>query len=248
MIGIPNPNVVEYDGISVAREDVIPGGTKLRYMLPICERYSSVTYASSAQGGAQLALAFAAYMSQHEAHIFTAARDVWHPRTAEAERLGANIHEVRPGYLTVIQKRARDFAARSGSHLIEFGGESEAALDAIAAAAAICWEQYGPFDEVWSAAGSGVLQRGLQRGMPDATFYAVAVGRALLPEDVGRAKILVSGVPFEKMDSREAPFPSCPNYDRKAWWACSSHTQKYGKGQRVLFWNVMGPSPTGHGP
>jgi hypothetical protein len=44
-------------------------------------------------------------------------------------------------------------------------------------------------------------------------------------------------MPFEREFNASAPFPSCPNYDRKAWARCAAES----KGP-TLFWNVAGPT------
>ncbi|MFO1156639.1 MAG: hypothetical protein U1E43_07680 [Rhodospirillales bacterium] len=92
-------------------------------------------------------------------------------------------------------------------------------------------------DEVWCAAGSGVLARGLARAWPGARRHAVQIGRALRPADVGGATIHIYPAPFGK-PGRTAPFPADPHYDAKAWEICRA---RRGRGE-VLFWNVTGPA------
>lgn len=237
-------------GIFVVREDLLAGGTKLRYCLPLFERYDHVVYASSAQGGAQLALAYAARALGKQATIVVAKRKQRHPRTAEAAQVGAEIVEVSPGYLSVTQKRAKDIASATGAHLLEFGAESEEALALIHLAGVSVAQQLGGITDVWSACGSGVLSRGLQRAFPDAEFHGLAVGHALDDSQRGRAEVIGARLRFEQEEKRPTPFPSCPNYDAKAWHACVEWIRKYydqhptPPTKRVLFWNVMGPSPT----
>ena len=69
------------------------------------ERYE-VVYASPAEGGAQTALATVASQLGKRATIFVAKRKQPHPRTLMATRLGAQIMQVSPGYLNVVQARA----------------------------------------------------------------------------------------------------------------------------------------------
>lgn len=238
---LPAPIVEVHDGIHVVRDDLLPGGTKLRYLGPLAAQHKELVYASSAQGGAQLALAYAAREAGTRATIFVAHRSELHPRTIEAKRAGAKVFQVEPGYLTVVQARARQYAETRGAFYVAFGGESPEALAAIARAAADVWRAHGPFDEVWCATGSGVLARGLQQGMPDAgAFVCVCCGHH--HESIGRARIRWSGVKYGHDEKRSAPFPACPTYERKAWQFCKAER---GPG-RVLFWNVLGPSPTMH--
>lgn len=247
MTELPDPVVQEFNGIHVVRDDLLPGGTKLRYIRPLFDQHDEVVYASSAQGGAQLALAYAARMANagqalatKQAAIFVALRRVAHPRTIEAMEAGAKIVPIEPGHLTVVSARAKHYAAQRGAFYIEFGGESPEAIAAIESAARSVRERYGEFDEVWSAAGSGVLSRGLQAGFPDAKVFAVTCG--VHHDAIGRARLFESGVPYGKDENRPAPFPACPTYERKAWQFCK---RQHRPGARVLFWNVMGPSPTG---
>lgn len=230
------PIVEKHEGIFVVRDDLLPGGTKLRYLHQLFDKYDHVIYATPAFGGAQLALAHAANMKNKRCSLFTAKRKDPHPRTKASKRVGARVFLVKGGYLKVVQAKAKQYAKATGGHYLEFGGDSEDALNAIAEAAAEVYKKYGPFDEVWSAAGSGVLTRGLQRGMPKVKqFHAVQVGRDIEPGKAGRAKVHKYPLPFEKELKIKVPFDSCPNYDRKAWQIC----KRKGKG-RVLFWNVLG--------
>jgi len=235
------PIVEDHQGIAVVRDDRLPGGTKGRYLIQLFTRYAEVAYASPAYGGAQLALAACARITGRRATIFVAKRKEPHPRTLEAKALGARIFQVPHGYLSHVQAKCQLYCKEQGAHYMEFGGAGAGAHAAIARAARQVWETYGPFDEVWSAAGSGVLTRGLQAGMPAARFYAVQVGRHV--DDPGRATVIEYALPFEKELKIAVPFDSCPNYDRKAWQICR---QRRGAG-RVLFWNVLGPSPTAAG-
>lgn len=233
---LPLPIVEEHSGILVVRDDLIAGGTKARYLMRLFDLYDEVVYASPAYGGAQLALAYCARAKGKRATIFVAKRGKPHPRTLEAKAVGARVFQVPHGYLSNVQSRARHYAEDTGAHYLAFGGDDPEAIQAIGQAAQAV-NEYGPFDEVWSAAGSGVLTRGLQAGIEAGAFYAVQVGRDI--DKPGRATIIKHPLAFEDELKTPAPFPSCPNYDRKAWQICKARA----KG-KALFWNVMGPSPT----
>jgi 1-aminocyclopropane-1-carboxylate deaminase/D-cysteine desulfhydrase-like pyridoxal-dependent ACC family enzyme len=243
---LPSPVVELHGNVSVVREDLLPGGTKLRYIGPLAlEGHTELVYATSAQGGAQLALAYAARAAGIKATLFVARRGELHPRTREAIAVGAKVIQVEPGYLAVVQKRAKDYAtsrASKGTHYVEFGGASPRTIEILAAAAAHVAELYGRFDEVWCSAGSGVLSLGLQRGIPDAQHVVVCCGHH--HEQLGDATLRYSGVRYGVDEKQRAPFPACPTYERKTWRALMS-TFPFA-GRRVLFWNVMGESPTGH--
>ncbi len=199
----------------------------------VFESADEVVYASPAEGGAQTALAYAAKVLGKRATIFVAGRSQPHPRAALARRLGAKVIEIRPGYLSVVLARAREYCAATGARLAPFGFDLPEAIATIAAAARAV--DYEP-DEVWCASGSGTLARGLAAAWPSARFNVVAVGRELGAKDVpAGAKIHRYPRPFGTA-LRCADFPADPHYDAKAWALC-----KIGQGKgNVLFWNVTG--------
>ena len=81
---------------------------------------TEVVYASPAEGGAQTALATVASQLGKRATIFVAQRAQLHPRTLMAKRLGAQIVPVSPGYLNVVQARAREYCHQTGARLAPF--------------------------------------------------------------------------------------------------------------------------------
>jgi hypothetical protein len=232
---VNRPVVERRDGIFVVRDDLFPGGTKARFVPELFRDVEEVVYASPAEGGAQTALATVAARLGKRATIFVAARAERHPRTAHAAALGARIEEVRPGYLGVVQARAEAYCAATGAKPAPFGMDMPGALAAIAAAARATEEDP---DEVWCAAGSGVLMRALAAAWPRAARHAVQVGRALTPAEVAGARIWPAGLPFGKPARMRPPFPSDLHYDAKAWALCVANATP---GRRVLFWNVAGP-------
>jgi hypothetical protein len=227
------PVLAEHDGVLVVRDDLYPGGTKARFIGTFFAGVDEAVYASPVEGGAQTALATVARQLDKRATIFVAHRIRPHPRTLEAARLGAKVITVQPGYLSVVQARAREYCARTEAALVPFGGDMPEAFLAIAKAAkAIGIEP----DEVWCSAGSGVLARGLAMAWPTARRHVVQVGRALTPAEVGGATIHIYPAPFGREAKIKPPFPSDPHYDAKAWEQCAA---RKGAG-RVLFWNVAG--------
>jgi hypothetical protein len=229
------PQFSEHDGVFVVRDDVFPGGTKARFIPLLFNGVNKVVYASPAEGGAQTALATVAAQLGKRATIFVAQRKRWHDRTLMAQRLGAKIEPVSPGHLNVVQARAREHSHQTGALLAPFGFDIPGAAQAIAQAARSIGIQP---DEVWCAAGSGVLARGLAQAWPDARRHVVQVGRTLSPNDVAGAKVHAYAGPFGWAVKNAPPFPSDPHYDAKAWELCFA---KKGSG-RVLFWNVTGPA------
>lgn len=231
------PTVVEHDGILVVRDDMYPGGTKARFLVPMLRDLpeKEFIYASPAQGGAQTALATAAMLCGKKATIFVAKRNELHPRAKMVRKLKGKVIQVPHGYLNVVQAAAKAYAAkRKDRCLLPFGMDSQLAVDSICEAALSL--NLKP-DEVWCAAGSGTLARGLARAWPKARLRVVQVGRELSKTDVGgKAKIFVYHRGYDKHAATQPPFPSDQHYDAKAWELCAA---KRGKGV-VLFWNVTG--------
>lgn len=229
------PQLVEHDGIAVVRDDLFPGGTKARFLGALFDGADEVVYASPAEGGAQTALAAVAKRLGKRATIFVAQRAAPHPRALLAKQWGARVCMVSPGYLTVVQARAKAYCQASGARLMPFGADMPEAIDAIAKAASAL--AINPA-EVWCASGSGVLARGLAKAWPGARRNVVQIGRELSPGDVAGATIHVAPLQFSKAYRGQVPFPSDPHYDAKAWAIAKA---RRGAGL-VVFWNVTGPA------
>lgn len=227
------PIVIEHDGISVVRDDLFPGGTKARFLPILFDGTDEVVYASPAEGGAQTALATVAAGLGKRVTIFVAKRAQPHPRTLMAKRLGAKVMQVAPGYLAVVQARARAYCDRFGARLAPFGIDLPQAIETIATAARSTG--LDP-DEVWCASGSGVLARSLAMAWPKARRHVVQIGRELQPGDVAGAMIHVYPRRFRQEGRIKPPFPSDPHYDAKAWEIAKAGCE----GDLVLFWNVTG--------
>lgn len=230
-IVIDTARVSNKTSILVVRDDVIPGGTKqraLEELLPILGKGTYV-YASPAEGYGQLALAYACQQlgTDYNAVIFTALRKTAHPRTEQVKRAGATVYTIVPGYLNVVQKQAQVYAARNNASLLPFGMDFPEMQTVLTREA-----QRLPFEprEVWTVAGSGLLTRSLQAAWPRASFKAVQVGR---PANIGKAELFIAPEKFEQDAKFPPPFPSCSNYDAKAW----QFIRRYAK-DGALFWNV----------
>lgn len=219
-----------HEGVQVVRDDLFPGGTKARVLPQILEQMqakSTVVYASPVYGYAQIALAHAAKATGRKAVVFVAKRKVPHNRTMQAIWAGAHIVQVEYGYLKVIQKAAKDFCDAHDATLIPFGIDMAEMREALTGVAQQL--KLNP-SEVWTVAGSGTLSRSLQAAWPEAYFHAVQIGRE---PNVGNAKRYLAPESFENAAKIRPPFPSCSNYDAKAW----RFIKKYA-GPNALFWNV----------
>lgn len=217
-----------HDELWVVRDDLLPGGTKRRFLTPLFARWpeAEFVYAGPVAGYAQTALGWAAADTGKRATLFVAARARPHPLTLEAIRLGVSVVECRPGYLSVVSARARKYAADVGARMLPLGFDCP---DVIDEAARVLAGLRDPF-EVWCAAGSGVLSRALQRAYPGAVHHAVRVGR---PPDVGGARLWTAPEAFEGRAQVMPPYPSAPTYDAKLWRFAHAHAVP-----GALVWNV----------
>jgi hypothetical protein len=227
---IPPIQIREHEGFIVVRDDLITGGTKAR-ALPVLMAGAcggEYVYASPAVGYAQVALAHTAKAHGKKATIFCAHRQQKHSRTLEAAAAGAEIHEVRCGYMSVVRARAADYCRERGAKLLPFGLDDPAFIGELAKIARSATKTQP--SEVWCAAGSGVLCRALQQAWPSASVNAVRVGAG---PNVGAARLFPAPETFGQDAKVKPPFPSCSNYDAKVW----RFIKWYGK-PGALFWNV----------
>jgi hypothetical protein len=219
---LPAPVIEMVGGVMVVRDDLIAGGTKRRAIPLLLTGADEFVYASPVYGYAQVALAHACTELGKRATIFTAKRSALHPRTAEAK-----IVMVAYGYLSNVQSKARAYCEATGAALLPFGLDTPVMRDGIAEIAAGL--DVDPA-QVITVAGSGTLTRALQMAWAGAEFIAVQVGRS---PDIGRARLLVAPEKFEDDARQRPPFPSCSNYDAKAW-----RFVRQVAGPGALFWNV----------
>jgi len=232
----PLPIVQHFGHITVIREDLIPGGTKARFVDSMFEGVDELVYASPAQGGAQTALSLAARKLGKKLTLFVAAAERWHPRLELSKRLGANIVQVKMGFLTNVQAKARRYAddqrflhSRRVRNL-EFGLGSRLVVDSIAEAA----RQIPRPKQLWCSAGSGTLARGLAAAWPDVPRYVVQVGHKLTPGEAAYGHVVVFPHRYAWQEKRKPPFPSDPTYERKAYWTMLEHIGD----EEATFWNT----------
>ncbi|MEP4769233.1 MAG: hypothetical protein ABJQ21_00655 [Roseibium sp.] len=228
---LPSPILETHDGINVVRDDLLPGGTKARIFRDLISQSKAdeFVYAGPAFGAAQIALAAVAYQLCRQATLFVPWRAERSIYTAKAADYGAKIIEVRPGYLSVLQSRAKAYAAERSAELVPFGGGDQS----LAVTKAAKGLRIAP-KTVWCAGGSGTLAKSLRAAWPGAELHIVKVGREL--PAISGATIHDAGVPFAKEDRPAAPFPVHPNYEAKAWRKLQSNRST----GDVLFWNVHG--------
>ncbi|MEJ8475891.1 hypothetical protein [Roseibium algae] len=228
---ITSPKIETHQGIQVVRDDLLPGSSKARIFKETLNASNAdeFVYAGPGFGAAQIALAAVAYQLCKQATLFVSWRSERTRYTKEAESYGAKIIEVRSGYLSVLQSRARAYADETGAVLIPFGGGTQSTAITQAARSLDIKPRH-----VWCAGESGTLARSLKAAWPDAQLHVVKVGKDL-PEISG-ARIYDAGCAFSKPVTAKADFPLHPNYEAKAW----SKLRADGQCGNTLFWNVRG--------
>lgn len=229
--------IERYGDRFVARDDLLPGGAKSRFVPDIVPSNAcELVFGAPFCGGAPVALAVEGQRRGLPVTIFYAARAVLSPRQQRVAALGARLECVRPGYMTVVQKRARDYCAQTGAHFFPLGFDvpeaEEPMIESLRAAA-----PGNEFPEIWCATGSGMLARCIATAFPKTKVMATAVGlrsRWSVQTFPPNVQITEAAERFEQQTWASAPFPSCGHYDRKAWARCEMLGAP-----GALFWNVM---------
>lgn len=231
--------VQDFGDISVVREDLLPGGSKLRflpYLIP--QGATEVVFGGPFCGGAPLALSVLGREFGIRTTLFYAQRKTLHRRQLLAQANGARIVQVPMGFMTNVQAKARTYAQQAGACFLPLGFDLPAAEEPFIAAVQRVRRDVGTPAQVWCATGSGMLARCLGRAFPESEVRAIAVGLASrwkeqpFPSNV---TVTPADLPFARESHASAPFDCCPNYERKAWEVCV----REGRGKR-LFWNVLG--------
>ena len=268
-------------GIYVLRDDLLPGGTKSILLDYIINRgtmppsdpqlqggamppseINEFVYASPCYGGFQIALSIFCKNNNKKATIFCAERKIRHPNTEICIQNGANVVEVPYGYLSVVEKHAREYVRECLAPLvplkIAFGANSPESINIIASRAKHVIESFHttcgtPPDEIWCAVGSGTLISGIIQAVNEMQckgsegnplkIYGVQVGKEFNGHDNSpNVTIIVYPKPFEYASKLKVNFPSMKNYDLKAFEACLEHNKKKSnvyENKKVLFWNVL---------
>lgn len=240
-----DPIIEDRGGVLVVRDDLLPGGSKSRFLPVIAGDAKEVVYGGPFCGGAAYAISVWAARESRKATLFYAKRNTLHWRQREAFRLGATIYQVPAGRINVVQARARAYAADHGALMLPLGFDVPAASDPFIAVMRGVRDRVGTIDEVWCCCGSGMLTRCLGTAFPDASVIGVMVGlksRSRLQAMPGNVRLIDSGYEFSEECRQPSPFDSCGNYDRKAWALCAE-AARTDPDRRRLFWNVGGNGP-----
>lgn len=241
---LAEPEIEEHAGVLVVREDRLAGGSKIRFLPHIVGDAKEIVFGGPFCGGAPYALSVWGARTGARITLFYAKRNELHWRQKSAFRLGASIYQVPAGRMSVVQHRARIYAEDHGALFLPLGFDLKHATEPFEEVMRGVSQAAGQIDEVWCATGSGMLARCLGRAFPEARVKGVIVGlrsrnqAQAFPPNV---ELVDCPYDFAAPCQLEAPFPSCRNYDGKAWEAL----ERAGGASRgrVLFWNVLGDRP-----
>lgn len=239
----PKPVIIKYDDVYVVRDDLIQYGSKVRfldfYIKSLSPEIKEIIYCSPATGYAQISLPVVCERYDKKAIIFSAKRDLnnLHEYQRKGLNEGAIYKWIENGRLSVLKHHSKKYVDKKPNERIKLpmGLEHSLVLESIVKVANECIK-FKP-SEIWTVAGSGTINRGLQLAFPDVPVHAVQVGHKLKERELGRAKLWVSSYKFDKPVKKEdaPPFPSAPTYDAKAWSFIKEHAKP-----QSLFWNIGG--------
>ena len=231
------PIIKNHYNIFVVRDDLLDGGTKSILMSHMDKPdIKEFVYASPVYGGFQIAISAYCKKVGKKASIFCAKRNKKHPNTLKCLEYGATIVEVEYGYLSVVEKKAREYCLnKEGIHKIIFGAKTEENKKILGQRIKFVLDYVNP-DEIWCAIGSGLLVSAIMANiLPHMRVYGVQVGADPDLEFHDSLTILKYPKSFDKESKLKIEFPSMPNYDLKAFELCLKHK---GTG-KILFWNVL---------
>ena len=232
------PAIIEdWNGVQVVRDDLLHGGSKMRFLPFLVEGQQEIVYGGPFCGGAPYALSVWGKRMGVKVTLFFAKRKTLHWRQRAAFRNGATIYQVPAGRMSVVQHRSRTYAEKTGALFLPLGFDVKDATRPFEEAMRGVRQQVGKVDEVWCAVGTGMLARCLAVAFPDAAIKGVVVGlrsRNQAQDYPANVQLLDCPYDFAEDCSSSPPFPSCMNYEAKAWEQMRLHA----KG-RVLFWNVV---------
>ena len=236
--------IEKHNDIHVLRDDLLMGGTKSILLSNLDEpNITEYVYASPVYGGFQLALSMYCKSVNKTATIFCAKRKTKHPNTLKCLFYGANIIEIDYGYLSVIEKHAREYSnGKVNVNKIVFGSKTEENINLLANRTKHVIEKLGREpDELWVAVGSGTLISGILRAVSNnVKVYGVQVGADFTTEtEYKNLTIIKYPKSFDKESKIKTEFPSMPNYDLKAFELCIANNKLIPNNKMILFWNVL---------
>jgi hypothetical protein len=228
--------VEQHTNIHVVRDDLLPGGSKSRFLPHLLDGVKEVVYGAPFCGGAPVALAHVGKQLGVRVTIFYAQRAKPHARQLEVLRQGGKIVWIPMGFMSHVQQKAQAYAKEQGALFLPLGFDVPNAEPPFIESLRTVLD-FTP-DEIWCATSSGMLARCLARAFPSSAIKGVTVGlksRHEKQDFPSNVELRPTSFRFEQEARVFAPFPICPNYEAKAWMQCVHHAKN-----RAVFWNVIG--------
>ena len=226
--------------ITILRDDKLKGGSKSRFVNKLINKKYNYVYCSPRCGGFQIALATQT-KKNIKIVIFTPYSMELHPCTKEAKDLGAEIKQIKGGYMTNLVSKSKKYVEEKKLlgekwEIIEIGGNCDIAINSISNTMKKCIKKLGyEPDEIWCAIGSGTLCRGILKGTKKAKVIGVQVGKEVEIKHPRLYKYKYHKK-FNLKSRIKVNFKSNPHYDLKAFEYC---LEKSNKNKKILFWNVL---------
>ena len=235
--------IEKHNRFHILRDDLLPGGTKsiiADHIIQLNNDKNKFVYASPVYGGFQIALSHYCKLHNKKSIIFSAEHKKQHSNTKRCRQLGAYVVDVSPGYLSVVTHRAKQYVKdNDDACYINFGAYDSTHIKLIAERTRQVIESLGcEPTQIWCAVGSGTLVQGILEGTTTAHICGVQVGKSVTITHP-RLTIFNYDKPFHYETTYPTPFPSMPNYDRKAFEIMNICLRGSPEGN-ILFWNVMG--------
>ncbi len=165
-----------------------------------------------------------------------------------ASHLGAELYPTVPNRAQICFSVTRKYVEKSGGEILPFGLECAEAVTAVAQEASSIRDSDLLQGTLLLSCGSGVTLAGLIKGLPALPRRIIGLSSGRSIERIRRCLLRhVSGLP-DSLELRAAempygatveidcPFPSHPNYDRKAWALLLREGAQWP--QPILFWNI----------
>lgn len=222
----------------VVRDDLVPGGSKMRFLPYLVEEGKEVVFGGPFCGGAPYALSVWAQRTNTKCTLFYAKRNQLHPRQKKALINGATIYQVPFGYMSNVQAKAKRYAQEHNALFLPLGFDRPEASAPFIQQMKRVRSMVGPIDEVWASTGSGMLARCLGEAFAPIPVHGVIVGlvsRNSKQQYSNNVTLHEYPRDFSYNLTIPTPFPSCGHYDRKAWDMMTKMAK-----ETALFWNVLG--------
>ncbi len=238
---LPDPVIVEHDGVKVVREDLsVAGGTKSRAgeFLVSQMNNNTIVYVVPRVGHAGVAIMELAKLYNKDVIFFMpACKEISDHQAFIINMKPKDVIFERIPAMPNLNRIAKKYADSNGYEFIPFGLNHPLTIAGFVRICDNMLRNYNEPEELWSVVSTGVLTRGLQIGFQNTKMKGVCVARNMKSGELGRTEIISEPLPFLKNEKIEnlPEFNTVPSYDGKGWKYVPKNS-----GRDVWFWNVAG--------